>query len=94
MLGRRNQYALTHQAGGVTDFGDIATGGGNFKVVEVGATEDDAGFPLARAAGAWLRARRSEAQSPQIQGVPQSSVSKCAGVANTLSKLCKTGRNR
>ena len=38
-----DEHALTHEAGGVADAGDVATGGGDLKVVEVGAAEDDAG---------------------------------------------------
>src|SRR5579884_112173 len=41
VLGGRDKHALTHQAGGVADFGDVAAGGWNFKIVEVGAAEDD-----------------------------------------------------
>ena len=43
MFGGRNQDALAHEAGGVTDLGDISPGGFYFEVVEVGAAEDDAG---------------------------------------------------
>ena len=39
MLGGRNQNALTHQAGGITDFGNVAACGGNFKIVEICASE-------------------------------------------------------
>ena len=43
MLGGGDEDALTHEAGGVADFGDVAAGGGNFESVEIGAAEDDAG---------------------------------------------------
>ena len=43
VLGGGDEDALTHEAGGVADFGDVAAGGVDFKVVEVGAAEDDAG---------------------------------------------------
>ena len=39
MLGGGNQNALPHQAGGVTDLGNVAAGGGNFKIVEIRAAE-------------------------------------------------------
>ena len=42
MLGGLNQDALAHEAGGVADPGHVATGGGNLKVVQIGAAEDDA----------------------------------------------------
>ena len=42
MLGGGDQHALAHQAGGVADFGHIAANGGNFKVVQVRAAEDNA----------------------------------------------------
>ena len=38
-----DEDALAHEAGGVGDFGDVAAGGRDFKVVEVGTAEDDAG---------------------------------------------------
>ena len=43
VLGGGDEHTLAHEAGGVADLGDVAAGGGNFKVVEVGAAEDDAG---------------------------------------------------
>ena len=43
MLGGGDENALAHEAGGVTDFGDVAADGGDFEVVEVGAAEDHAG---------------------------------------------------
>jgi hypothetical protein len=42
VLGGLNEYALAHEGGGVADAGDVATSGGDFEVVEVGAAEDDA----------------------------------------------------
>jgi len=42
VFGGGDEYALAHEAGGVTDFGNIAARGGNFKVIQVGAAEDDA----------------------------------------------------
>lgn len=43
MLGRRDQNALPHQAGGVAHLGDIAAVGWNFEVVQVRAPEHDPG---------------------------------------------------
>ena len=43
MLGGLDEDALAHEGGGVGDAGDVAAGGGDFEVVEVGAAEDDAG---------------------------------------------------
>jgi hypothetical protein len=34
---------LAHERGGVGDLGDVAAGGGDLEVVEVGAAKDDAG---------------------------------------------------
>jgi len=42
MLGRRQQNALLHQAGGVADARHIADMRFNFKIVEVNTAEDDA----------------------------------------------------
>ena len=39
MFSRRDEYALTHQAGGVADPGNIFPVGGDTKPVEVGAAE-------------------------------------------------------
>jgi len=38
-----DEDALTHEAGGVADLGDVAADGGDFESVEIGAAEDDAG---------------------------------------------------
>jgi len=43
VLGGGDEDALAHEGGGVGDLGDVAAGGGDLKVVEVGAAEDDAG---------------------------------------------------
>ena len=43
MLGGGDEDALAHKAGGVADFGDVASGRGDFESVEVGAAKDDAG---------------------------------------------------
>ena len=43
MLGRRNQHALPHQAGGVADFGYLLIAGRNREVLQVGSKEDNAG---------------------------------------------------
>jgi hypothetical protein len=43
MLGGLDKDALAHEGGGVADACDVAAGGGDFKVVEIGAAEDDAG---------------------------------------------------
>lgn len=37
-----DEHALSHQAGGVADAGNVATDGGNLEVVKIGAAEDDA----------------------------------------------------
>ena len=42
MLGGGDQHALAHEAGGVADLGHVAADGGNLKVVQIGAAEDDA----------------------------------------------------
>ena len=42
MLGGGDEDALAHEAGGVTDFGDVAADGGDFESVEVGTAKDDA----------------------------------------------------
>ena len=43
MLRGGDEDALAHERCGVGDAGDVAAVGGDFKVVEVGAAEDDAG---------------------------------------------------
>ena len=43
VLGGGDEDALAHERGGVGDFCDVAAGGGDLEVVEVGAAEDDAG---------------------------------------------------
>ena len=48
MLRGGDQYALAHEAGGVADLGDVATDGGDFEVVEVGAAKDNAGTGRSR----------------------------------------------
>src|SRR6516165_241465 len=40
MLGRKNQHALTHEARGVTDFGDVCRVRGDLEVIEVRTSED------------------------------------------------------
>ena len=42
VLGGLDEDALAHERGGVADAGDVAAGGGDLEVVEVGAAEDDA----------------------------------------------------
>jgi hypothetical protein len=42
MLGGGDKHTLAHKVGGVADLGDIASGGGDFEVVEVGSTEENA----------------------------------------------------
>src|ERR1700722_10322184 len=42
MLGRRNQHAFFHQAGGVADAGDVAAGGLDPKTVQVDAAKHNA----------------------------------------------------
>ena len=42
VLGGGDEHALAHEAGGVADLGDVAAGGGDFEVVEVGAAEENA----------------------------------------------------
>ena len=41
VLGGGDEHTLAHQAGGVADLGDVAAGGRDFEVVEVGAAEED-----------------------------------------------------
>src|SRR5579871_992970 len=41
MLGRRDQHALFHQAGGVADASDIEADGLDFKAVKIGAAKYD-----------------------------------------------------
>ena len=43
VFGGRDQDALAHQAGGVSDFGDVAADRLNFEVVEIGAAKEDSG---------------------------------------------------
>ena len=43
VLGGLDEDALAHERGGVRDARDVATGGGDLEVVQVGAAEDDAG---------------------------------------------------
>ncbi len=43
MFGGGDEDAFAHQAGGVADLGDVAAGGFDFEIVEVGAAKDDAG---------------------------------------------------
>ena len=42
VLGGGDEDALAHEAGGVADLGDVAAGGGDFEVVEVGPAEENA----------------------------------------------------
>src|ERR1700730_11986710 len=42
VLGRRNEHAFFHQAGGVADAGDVATDGLDRKTVEIDAVEHNA----------------------------------------------------
>ena len=42
MFGGGDENALAHQAGGVRNFGDVASGGGDFETVEIGAAKDNA----------------------------------------------------
>ena len=41
MFGGRDQHTLAHQAGGIANFCHVAANGGDFKVVQIGAAEDD-----------------------------------------------------
>jgi len=43
VLGGGDEDALAHEGGGVGDFGDVASGGRDLEVIEIGAAEDDAG---------------------------------------------------
>jgi hypothetical protein len=43
MLGGLDEDGLAHERGRIANLGDVAAGGGNFKVVQIGAAEDDAG---------------------------------------------------
>jgi hypothetical protein len=43
VLGGGDKYALAHEGGGVGDLRDIAARGGDLKVIEIRATENDAG---------------------------------------------------
>src|SRR5579871_1695451 len=43
MLGGGDQHALPHQAGGVAHAGNVAPAGGNGKIVQIGADENDSG---------------------------------------------------
>src|SRR5580704_2811442 len=43
VLGGGDQHALFHQAGGITDAGDVAADGFDVEAVEIGAAEDDSG---------------------------------------------------
>jgi hypothetical protein len=52
VFGRREQDALLHKAGGVTDAGDVVAVGFDRKIVQVNATEDDA-----RIRRSWLKAK-------------------------------------
>src|SRR3984957_8729216 len=42
MLGGGDEHALTHDAGGVADLGDISAGGRNLVIVQIGAAENNA----------------------------------------------------
>jgi hypothetical protein len=42
MLGGGDKHTLAHKAGGVADLGNIASGGGDFEVVEVGSAKENA----------------------------------------------------
>ena len=42
VFGGGDEHTLAHEAGGVADLGDVASGGRNLKVVEVGAAENNA----------------------------------------------------
>src|SRR5579864_464853 len=43
VLGSGDEHAFLHQAGGVADAGHVAGDSLNFKAIEIGATEDNAG---------------------------------------------------
>ena len=53
MLGGGDQHALPHETGGIAYFGHIASVGGNLKVVQISAAEDDS-----RAGRRWQQAQR------------------------------------
>ncbi len=53
VLGGLDEDRLAHEGGRIADLGDVAAGGGDFEVVEVGAAEDDAGAGGARGRAAW-----------------------------------------
>ncbi len=74
VFGRRDEHALAHQAGCVAHLGHVASVGGNLKVVQVSAPENDARTRRRRAADAWSPERPSAVQRPQIPRVLQSSV--------------------
>ena len=68
VLGSLDQDALAHEGGGIGDAGDVAAGGGNFEVVQVGTAEDDAGT-----SGGWDEAHGDggagvETHSLEVQG--------------------------
>ena len=77
MLGGGDQHALAHEAGGVGNARDVATDGGDFEVVEIGATEDNAGAGRGR----------DQAQFHGCSGV-EADAFKVEGIGNGLLELC------
>ena len=43
MLTGGDQHTFAHQAGGIADFRDVASGGGDFETIKICAAKDDAG---------------------------------------------------
>jgi hypothetical protein len=62
-----DEDALTHEAGGVADLGDVAADGGDFESVEIGAAEDHAGARGRGEQGACAQERRCEGQCRRTQ---------------------------
>jgi len=68
MLGGLNQHALPHQAGGVAYLGYIASGGGNLKIVQIGAAKDDARAARRGQKAQMHRRARVQTYPAELQG--------------------------
>ncbi len=69
VFGGGDEDALAHEAGGVGDLGDVATGSGDLEVVEVGAAEDDSGAGGGREQAHGDRSAAVEADAGEVEGL-------------------------
>ena len=88
-----DQHALAHQAGGVADLGHVAADGGNLKVVQVSAAEDDARSGRSGQQAHGYRRARMEPAPRKFQGLCNGLFQMCGISQKSLSSVLKTSRN-